>query len=221
MKFHIITIFPNIFDSYINESIIARAKKKKKIEIKVYDLRSFTNDKHKTVDDTPYGGGAGMVMKVEPIYKAIKSITKGKKKKSRKIVLLSARGKTWNQQKAQKYSKLNEIIFICGHYEGIDERVKNFVDEEISIGDYVLTGGELPALVILDSLTRLIPGVLGNKESARDESHSQKGILEYPQYTRPEIFTAQKKNYKAPKVLLSGNHKKIEEWRDKYKKRKS
>lgn len=220
MKFHIITIFPNIFDSYINESIIARAKKKKKIEIKVHDLRSFTNDKHKTVDDTPYGGGAGMVMKVEPIYKAINSITKGKKKKNRKIVLLSARGKTWGQQRAQKYSKLNEIIFICGHYEGIDERVKNFVDDEISIGDYVLTGGELPALVILDSLTRLIPGVLGNKESARDESHSQKGILEHPQYTRPEIFTAQKKNYKAPKVLLSGNHKKIEEWRDKYKKRK-
>lgn len=220
MKFHIITIFPDIFDSYINESMIARARKKKKIEIEIHDLRCFTNDKHKTVDDTPYGGGAGMVMKVEPIYKAIKGVTKGKKKKNRKIVLLSARGKTWSQQMAQKYSKLNEIIFICGHYEGIDERVKNFVDDEISIGDYVLTGGELPALVILDSLTRLIPGVLGNKESVRDESHSQKGILEHPQYTRPEIFTTQKKNHKVPKVLLSGNHKKIEEWRDKYKKRK-
>lgn len=214
MKFHLITIFPDIFSSYINESIIWRARKKKKIEIKVHDLRRWTTDKHKTVDDTPYGGGAGMVMKADVIFKAIKSITRGKKKKSRKIILLSAQGKTWSQQLAQKYSKLDEIIFICGRYEGVDERVKNFADVEISIGDYVLTGGELPALIILDSLTRLIPGVLGNKESACDESHSKKGVLEYPQYTRPEALTIGKKNYRVPKVLLSGNHQEIEKWRN-------
>ena len=221
MKFHLITIFPDIFHSYIDESIILRARKKKKIEIKIHDLRRWTIDRHKTVDDTPYGGGAGMIMKAAPIYKAIKYITKGKKKKNCKIVLLSAQGKTWSQQLAQKYSKLDEIIFICGRYEGVDERVKKFVDAEISIGDYVLTGGELPALIILDSLTRLLPGVLGNKESARDESHSEKGILEYPQYTRPEILTIGKKNYKVPKVLLSGNHQEINKWRNKNLKSKT
>jgi tRNA (guanine37-N1)-methyltransferase len=220
MTFHIITIFPKIFDSYLKESIIARAQKAEIIKIKVHDLRCWTTDRHKTVDDAPYGGGAGMVMKVEPVYKAIKHLTRGKKKKSRKIILLSAKGKIWSQQKAQKYSRFKEIIFICGHYEGVDERVKNFVDEEISVGNYVLTGGELPALIILDSITRLLPEALGNKESIFDESHSQKGVLEYPQYTRPETFTVLKKKHKVPKVLLSGNHRKIKEWREKNKKYK-
>ena len=278
MKFHIISIFPYIFNSYFNEGMLKRAQKNKIIDIKIYNLRDWTADRHKTVDDAPYGGGAGMVMKVEPIYKAIQHIThnmehitkktppltKGAggisksaiENRQSKIILLSARGKKWNQQLAKKYSKLNNIILICGRYEGVDERVKKFVDEEISIGDYVLTGGEIGAMTIVDSITRLLPGVLGNAESAKYESHSEKGILEYPQYTRPEIFKippltkarftrlaiAMAKRAKAiarrgvrgiskirnskfeirnstsfrvPKILLSGNHKKIEEWRKK------
>ncbi|MCG2701190.1 tRNA (guanosine(37)-N1)-methyltransferase TrmD [Candidatus Parcubacteria bacterium] len=215
MTFHIITIFPNIFDSYLNESILGRAQKNKLIKIKIHNLRDWTNDKHKTVDDTPCGGGAGMIMKAEPIYKAIKQI----KKKNEKIktILLSAKGKTWNQQTAKKYSKLDEIILICGRYEGIDERVKKFIDEEISIGDYVLTGGEIPAMAIIDSITRLLPGVLGNKKSADIESHSIPGVLEYPQYTKPETIIINNKKCNVPKVLLSGNHKLIKEWREKHK----
>ena len=224
MTFHIITIFPEIFNSYFNESIIKRAQKKGTISIKIHNLRNWTTDKHKTVDDTPYGGGAGMIMKVEPIYLAIKDIkSKIKKSKSQtncKTILLSARGKKWDQQMAKKYSKLNNIVLICGRYEGVDERVKKFVDEEISIGDYILTGGEIPAMIILDSLTRLLPGVLGNKASTKDESHNIPGLLEYPQYTRPEIFTTQGKKYQVPKILLSGNHQKIKEWRKKKMKNK-
>ncbi len=215
MKFHLLTIFPAIFDSYLNESILRRASEKKIVKFKVHNLRDWTNDKHKTVDDAPYGGGAGMLMKIEPLYKALSAIKKTNKKvkpNKRKIILLSASGKTWNQALAQKYSKLEEIIFICGRYEGVDARLKNFIDEEISVGDYVLTGGELPALTIIDSITRLIPGVLGNKESIIEESHSEDGVTEYPQYTRPEIFTVEGKKYKVPTVLLSGDHKKIKEW---------
>jgi len=226
MTFHIITIFPQIFNSYLNESILKRAQKNKLIKIKIHDLRKWTSDKHKTVDDTPYGGGAGMVMKVEPIYKAMQDIKsqisnsklqtnlKFKNPKS-KIILLSAKGKTWDQQMAQKHAKLDNIILICGRYEGVDERVKKFVDEEISIGDYVLTGGEIPALTIIDSTTRLLPEVLGNIESAKLESHTAAGVLEYPQYTRPEIFQVDGRKYRVPKILLSGNHQKIEEWRRK------
>jgi tRNA (guanine37-N1)-methyltransferase len=235
MNFHIITIFPQIFDSYFNESILARAQKNKIIKIETHDLREWTVDKHKTVDDTPYGGGAGMVMKVEPIYKALTSLSpnpspascggagEGSYKKKSKIILLSAKGKKWDQAMAKKYSKLDNIILICGRYEGVDERVKKFVDEEISIGDYVLTGGEIPAMIIVDSITRLLPGALGNAESAKQESHSEPGVLEYPQYTRPEVFQATPlirgargvKKLRVPKVLLSGNHKMIEEWRKK------
>lgn len=228
MNFHIITIFPKIFSSYCNESIIKRAQENKSIKIKTHDLRQWTGDKHKTVDDTPYGGGAGMVMKVEPIYKSLqdlKSKTKnqpaGRQGKKSKIILLSAKGKTWNQQMAKDYSELDEIIFVCGRYEGVDERVKEFIDEEISIGDYVLTGGELGAMVLIDSITRLLPGVLGNIESAIDESHSTPGQLEYPQYTRPEIFKADGKEYKVPDILLSGNHKEIAKWRRKHSKKKT
>jgi tRNA (guanine37-N1)-methyltransferase len=229
MTFHIITIFPGIFNSYFNESILKRAQKAGIIKIKTHDLRQWTNDKHKTVDDRPFGGGAGMVMKVEPIFKALKIIKqKSKKAKKQKIILLSAKGKKWNQELAKKYSKLDNIILICGRYEGVDERVKNFVDEEISIGDYVLTGGEIPAMAIVDSITRLLPEVLGNAQSAEFESHSVKGELEYPQYTRPEVYPVKSRSasgerskfnrvkvLRVPKILLSGDHKKIEEWRKK------
>jgi tRNA (guanine37-N1)-methyltransferase len=217
MIFNIITIFPKILDSYINESIIKRAIEKKKIKIKMHDLRKWTKDKHKTVDDTPYGGGAGMLLKVEPIYKALKSINPKKGKKNRKIILLSAGGKKWNQKTAEKYSKIDELILICGRYEGVDERVKHFIDEEISIGDYVLTGGELPAMVMIDSITRLLPDVLGNKESIKEESHTDAGIIEYPQYTKPAIFKYRKNKkiheLKTPEILLSGNHEKIKKWK--------
>jgi len=231
MKFHIITIFPKIFDSYFNESIIKLAQKRGIIKIKIHNLRQWTNDKHKTTDDAPYGGGAGMVMKVEPIYKALNALklkaknnlpmltSADRQKKKLKVVLLSAKGKPWDQQLAKKYSKFNEIILICGRYEGVDERVTNFIDEEISMGNYVLTGGEIPAIVMVDSITRLLPGVLGNTQSCLDESHSLPGILEYSQYTRPEIFTARGKEYRVPKILLSGNHKKIIEWRKKHVKK--
>jgi tRNA (guanine37-N1)-methyltransferase len=213
MNFQIITIFPEMLDSYFNEGMVQRALKKKIIKIKAHNLRDWTEDKHRSVDDSPYGGGAGMVMKAEPIYQAIKSITKNKQSKTRKIILLSAKGKKWSQKMAREYSKLKEVIFICGRYEGVDERVTNFIDEEISIGDYVLTGGELGAAVMIDSITRLLPGVLGNAESAIFESHSTPGVLEYPQYTRPENLKIGKKTYKVPEILLSGDHQKIEAWR--------
>jgi tRNA (guanine37-N1)-methyltransferase len=243
MNFHIITIFPQILDSYFNESIIKRAQKNKIINIKIHNLRDWADDKRKTVDDTPYGGGAGMIMKIEPIYKALNSplLREAKGIKS-KIILLSAKGQTWKQQLAKKYSKLDKIIFVCGRYEGIDERVKELVDEEISIGDYILTGGELGTAVIIDSITRLLPGALGNSKSPQEESHSLPGILEYPQYTRPEIFKASPfcalpldknsqgrlkmvkkiKKLTVPKVLLSGNHNEINIWRkSKMKSKKS
>jgi tRNA (guanine37-N1)-methyltransferase len=215
MKIHIITIFPNILNSYLEESIIKRAINNKIVSINTHNLRNWTSDKHQSVDDTPYGGGAGMLIKVEPIYKAIKEIkSKNIKKDERKIVLLSAGGKKWKQKTAKKYSTLKEIIFICGRYEGVDERVKEFIDEEISIGDYVLTGGELAAMVISDSIVRLLPDSLGNKDSTIDESHSNEGVIEYPQYTRPEVFKINNKKHHVPKILLSGNHKKIEDWKN-------
>lgn len=219
-KFKIITIFPEILKSYFGESIIARAQNKKIIKIENYNLRDWTTDNHRTVDDTPYGGGAGMLMKIEPLYKALKDIKKGGAKKKRKIVLMAASGNTWTQKKAKEYAKLDEVIIICGRYEGVDARIKEFIDEEISIGDYVLTGGELGAAVMIDSVTRLLPGVLGNEYSAIEESHSEEGILEYPQYTRPEVFQVGKKSYSVPKVLVEGNHKLINEWRKKEQGRK-
>ncbi len=219
MKFDIITIFPEIFSSYFNESIIKKAQEKKIIKINIHNLRNFTNDKRHTVDDSVYGGGAGMLMKIEPLYKAIKKITKKKKTPGQKIILLSAKGKKWNQDLAKKYSKLKNITLICGRYEGVDDRIKNFIDEEISIGDYILTGGEIGAMIIVDSITRLIPKVLGNDESLIDESHNNKDVLEYPQYTKPAEFKIGLKKYNVPKILLSGNHKIIKEWKEKNKKR--
>jgi tRNA (guanine37-N1)-methyltransferase len=216
LRFDIITIFPKAFDSYLNESIIKRAQKQKNIEVRIHNLRDFTNDRHKTVDDRPFGGGAGMILKIKPIYKALKKIVLKNKKST--IVLLSAKGKLFTQQKARKFSKLEQIILICGHYEGIDERVAKYLaDEEISIGQYVLTGGELPALTILDATTRLLPGVI-KEQSLKEESFSKTNQIEYPQYTRPEKFKIGKKNICAPKVLLSGNHKNIEIWKNKFRK---
>lgn len=216
MKFNIITIFPAILNSYLEEGMIKRAIDKKAIKIKSHNLRDFTTNKHKTVDDTVYGGGAGMLLKIEPLYKAIKKIAGRKKTAEKKIILLSAQGKTWNQSLAKKYSKLKEITFICGRYEGVDERIKGFIDEEVSIGDYVLTGGELGALVIIDSVSRLLPKVLGNSDSLKDESHNQDGLLEYPQYTKPAVFKAGNKKLAVPEVLMSGNHKLIEDWKNKH-----
>lgn len=221
MKYEIITIFPDILESYTSKGMLRIAQEKKKIQIKTHNLRNFAIDNHGTVDDRPYGGGPGQVMMVEPVYKSLKKIRRSKKSK---VILLSAKGKTWNQQLAQKFSKLDQLIFICPRYEGHDERIKKFVDEEIAIGDYVLTGGELGALVIIDSTARLIPGVLGKEASLIEESHSKPGYLEYPQYSRPEVFTfwekKKKKTLKVPQVLLSGHHKNIEDWRTQKSKHK-
>ena len=214
MTFHIITIFPDIFSSYFGESIIGRAQEAEIIKINIYNLRDWTNDKHRTVDDTPYGGGAGMVMKIEPLYKAVFAIKEKIGHNSVRTVLLSAKGNKWNQEKARTYSDFDHIILICGRYEGVDERIVNFIDEEISIGDYVLTGGEVPAMAIVDSVSRFLPGVLGNVSSLQDESHYRFGYLSAPQYTRPEVFVDRKgRKYSVPKVLLSGNHQEIEKWR--------
>jgi tRNA (guanine37-N1)-methyltransferase len=210
MRFDIITVFPKIFNSYFDESIVKRAKEKKLIEINVHNLRDYAANKRRTVDDTPYGGGAGMIMKIEPIYEAVKNI---KKKEKTRVVLFSAKGKRYTQKDAVRLSKYDSLIFICGRYEGVDERVaENIADEEISIGEFVLTGGEIPAMILTDSISRLLPGVLGNPDSLTEESFDKgKKILEYPQYTKPEDFNG----WKVPKVLLSGNHRKVEEWRRK------
>lgn len=227
MVFHIITIFPEIFDSYFKEGIVARAMKKGVFDVKIYDLRNYTTNKHRKVDDTPYGGGPGMVLKVEPIFKCIEDIKykiKYKIKKSQpkadppmaeKVVLFSAKGGKYSQQRAKDYSKLDHLIMICGRYEGIDERVAQYLaDEELSIGDYVLTGGEIPAMVVVDSVGRLVDGALGNPKSLESEtfngeSPSNEGIIDYPVYTKPEDFNG----WKVPKVLLSGDHGKIKIWR--------
>lgn len=212
MKFDIVTIFPEIFDSYFGESIIKRAKEKEIIEIETHNLREYTTNKHHNVDDTPYGGGAGMVMQVEPIYRSVQSIkskAESQKLKTRTI-LFSAKGKRFTQKDAHRLAEYDQLIFVCGRYEGVDERVaENVVDEEISIGDFVLTGGEIPAMLVIDAVARLLPGVLGNDQSAIEESHSEEGYLEFPQYTKPEVFNG----WEVPKVLLSGNHKEIEKWR--------
>ena len=230
MKFDIITIFPDLFKGFVSESLLARAQKKKLIKINTHNLRKWTDDNHKTVDGRPYGGGAGMVLRIEPIYKAVKAI-KSKKGKTR-VVLLSAKGKTFDQKKAAQLSKYDQVIFICGRYEGVDERVaKHVADEEISIGNYVLFGGEVPAMVIMEAVSRLISGVVAKEESVKNESFkfqgsSSKTYKEHPHYTRPEVFNPKirnskleirnsRKGWKVPPVLLSGNHKKIEEWRAK------
>lgn len=229
IKFDVITIFPEMFKSYIDESLIARAQKKKFIKINLHNLRKWTNDNHQTVDDRPYGGGLGMVLQVGPIYKAVaalkpktqisnsKSQINSKlkiKNPKKKVILFTPRGKKFDQQLAYKLSKLDQIIFICGRYEGVDERVaKNIADMEISIGDYDLMGGELPAMIAIETISRLIPGVLGKPQLLKERISKSGGFLEYAQYTRPEIFKAGNKKWIVPKVLLSGDHKKIDEWK--------
>ncbi|MFH0818437.1 MAG: tRNA (guanosine(37)-N1)-methyltransferase TrmD [Patescibacteria group bacterium] len=214
LQFDILTIFPQILDSYFNESILKIAQKKNKIKIIIHDIRSFAKDKRKTTDDTPYGGGPGMVMKIEPIHDCLKSI---KHKKKSKVFIMDPAGEIFNQQTAKKYSeKLDQIIFICGRYEGFDERVYKLADGKISIGQYVLSGGELPAMIITEAITRLIPGVLGHEHSILDETFSPDlDYIEYPQYTRPETYKIGNKTYKVPPILLSGNHEKINLWRKK------
>lgn len=227
MKFNVLTIFPDIIVDYCSESILGRAQKKGVMTVLPVNIRDFADDKHNTVDDTPYGGGAGMVMKVEPLYKALKSIdaipfskvkglSKVKKvfdgslRKKKKTILLSPRGKQFDQKMAKKLSSFDELTFVCGRYEGIDQRVSDhLIDEEVSIGPYVLAGGELGALAMIEAIARLVPGVLGNEQSIVEESHSEGIDAEYPQYTKPSEFLG----WEVPAVLLSGDHKRIEEWR--------
>ena len=213
MKIDIITAFPEMVKAPLNESIIKRAKKKKLIKIKVNNLRQWTKDKHKTVDDAPYGGGAGMVFKIEPLYECIKKVTCGSSEDQCNILLTSPRGKVFDQKKAVQLSLLKHLVIICGHYKGVDERIKSFFPvQEISMGDYVLSGGEFAALVIIDAVTRLIPGVLNDMESALTDSFSD-FLLDCDYYTRPAVY----KNKKVPPVLLSGSHEEIKSWRQKCK----
>ena len=203
MKFDVLTLFPEMFEP-VKQSILGRAEENKLIEVNLINIRDFSENKHKKVDDTPYGGGAGMVMQADVIYNAYKSI----KKTNAKVIYMSPQGQVLNQKKVEELSKEEHLVLLCGHYEGIDQRVLDeIVDEEISIGDYVLTGGELPAMVVIDSVSRYIEGVI-KKESTSEESFSN-GLLEYPQYTRPEIFD----NVKVPDVLISGHHENIRKWR--------
>lgn len=209
MRFHIMTLFPEIFNSYMNESIMKRAVEKGIIEVNIYNIRDFSTNKHKKVDDYPFGGGAGMVMTPQPIYDTYKHIIDKFDIKDPRVVYLTPKGKVHNQNIASEMSTFEDVILLCGHYEGIDQRIIDYiVTDEISIGDYVLTGGELPALILIDSISRLIPGVLSQNESFEEESFKD-DLLEYPHYTRPREFMGME----VPEVLLSGNHKKIDEWR--------
>ncbi len=212
MRIDIITLFPSMFRGPFDESIIKRARKKGILEINLHNLRDFTGDRHRTVDDLPYGGGAGMVMKPEPLFRAVEKV-KEEKRSSWKVILLSPQGQPFAQEKAKELAQEEGLIFICGHYEGVDERVReHLIDEELSLGDFVLTGGELAAMVIVDAIARMLPEVLGCKDSIREDSFYQT-LLDYPHYTRPAEF----RGWKVPGVLISGNHQKIREWRKKKK----
>jgi len=229
MEFDLITIFPHVLDSYLNESILKRAQKKKLIKIKFHDPRAFAVGRHKTVDDRPFGGGPGMLMKIEPLYKTLKKI---KRQKKARVILFDPAGIQFSQAKAKEFSRLNQLVMIAGRYEGVDNRIEKFIDEKISIGSYVLSGGELPAAVVIEAVSRLLPGVLGNRESLKEETYSEELKIinlklkinqkEYPHYTRPEVFSyiekGKKKKLTVPKVLLSGNHEEIKKWRGKHQK---
>lgn len=234
MKFEVFTLIPEVFPSYLETSIIKRARERDLIQVQVHNIRDYTHDKHHVTDDTPYGGGGGMVMKPEPVFEAVESVlgftarpavlgdkssalsspgpfdqTQGKPAANTPIILLTPQGRVFNQSIAQELSQHQHIALICGRYEGIDERIReHLVTDEISIGDYVLTGGELPALILIDAIARLLPDVLGDPTGAQDDSHAM-GLLEYPHYTRPPEF----RGWKAPDILLSGDHAKIEKWR--------
>jgi len=212
MIFHVVTIFPEFFRGPFEHGVIAGAQKEGLIEIRVHDLRTWTRDRHKTVDDRPFGGGEGMVLKAEPIFEAVESIWPDRKPGDgfRRAVLLSAQGRKFDQALAREFAGLKELLLICGRYEGVDERVaEHLVDEEISVGDFVLSGGEMPAALVIDAVARLREGVLGNKDSALKESFSEDGLLDCPQYTRPAEF----RGWKAPETLLGGNHEEIRQWR--------
>ncbi|MFA5048065.1 MAG: tRNA (guanosine(37)-N1)-methyltransferase TrmD [Patescibacteria group bacterium] len=212
-QFDLITIFPDILSSYFGESLFKRAIKNNLIKINIHFLRRWTSDRHQTVDDKIYGGGAGLLFKVEPIYKALKAI---KKKNNSRTILMAANGKRFIQKDTSRLAKYDQLIFVCPRYEGVDARVEKFVDEKISIGDYVLAGGELPAAVVIEAVCRLVPGFVGKQESVDNESHNQVGYLEHPHYTRPEVFvTKEGKKMRVPKILLSGNHGEVDKWRDK------
>lgn len=227
MQFDIITIFPKIFDSYFKESLIGKAIEDEILEVNIHDLRDYTTDSHRTVDQRPFGGGEGMVMKIGPIWRAVEDIA-GRSPKEKdpnsKVILFTPRGDEFKQQTAFQFSKLNQIIMICGRYEGVDERVAKYVaDEHLSIGNYVLMGGEVPAMVVVEAVSRLIPGVIGDPQLPEKRSFSvkgnKKGFIEYPQYTRPEVFSPKPDiELKVPKVLLSGDHQKIEQWRKDHQK---
>lgn len=210
LKIDILTLFPEMFNGPFDASIIKRAESRDLIKITVHNLRKWGEGMRRNVDDRPYSGGPGMILRVDIIDRALRDLKSNIKNKNLKVILLDATGQRFNQQKAQELSKFEHLILISGHYEGVDHRVhEHLVDDVISIGDYVLTGGEIPAMVVVDSVIRLIPGVLGKFESSIDESHKKPGYLEYPQYTRPQNY----QGWKVPKVLLEGNHKEIEKWK--------
>lgn len=208
MRFDVLTLFPELFNSVMGESIIGRAQQNGLVQVKAINIRDYSRDKHRKVDDYPFGGGNGMVMTCQPVFDAYRAITEGLEKKP-KVIYMSPQGRVLTQELARELSDQEHLILLCGHYEGIDERIiEEIVDEEISIGDYVLTGGELPAMVLIDCVSRLIPGVLSSEGSYSDESHYN-GLLEYPQYTRPAEYEGRK----VPEILLSGHHANIEKWR--------
>ncbi|OYD06458.1 tRNA (guanosine(37)-N1)-methyltransferase TrmD [Paludifilum halophilum] len=208
MRFDVLTLFPEMFHGFLSSSIMKRAIENRLVSASVVDFREYSTDKHRTVDDTPYGGGGGMVLKPEPLFRAVEDLARNESVRP-PVLMMSPQGRPFTQKKAEELSRHSRLILMCGHYEGYDERIReHLVDEEISIGDYVLTGGELPAMVVMDSVIRLIPGVLGNHASAEADSFST-GLLEYPQYTRPADF----RGWKVPDVLLSGHHAQIERWR--------
>lgn len=213
MRFHIVTVFPGMFDSYLGESLFKRAQKKKIVSVRTYDLRAFTKDRHRKVDDRPFGGGPGMVLKVQPVWDAVKTIKRargGAKGRKTRVILFSTRGKKLDAKAARRLAtKYTDLVLICGRYEGVDERVaERIADEEVSVGDFVLSGGEIPALALMEAVSRQVPGFLGKEGSLEEVNGS------FPTYTRPEVFAPQKgKKWKVPEVLLSGDHAKVAEWR--------
>lgn len=207
MRIDVLTLFPRMFEGPLGESIIGNAREKGLLEINVSNFRDYSDNKHQTVDDYPYGGGAGMLLKVQPVYDNIKAIEEAAPETKKRVILLDPAGKPFDQKMAEEFSTEEHLVFICGHYEGYDERIRSLVTDEVSLGDYVLTGGELGAMVMIDATVRLLPEVLGNQTSAQTDSHST-GLLEHPQYTRPAEF----KGMKVPEVLMNGNHKLIEQW---------
>lgn len=207
MRIDILTLFPRMFEGPLGESIIGKAVEKDLLEINVHNFRDYSANKHQQVDDYPYGGGAGMLLKVQPIYDNLKAIEEATGNQTKRVILLDPAGKPFNQKMAEEFANEEQLVFICGHYEGYDERIRSMVTDEVSLGDYVLTGGELGAMVMIDATVRLLPEVLGNQSSAKTDSHST-GLLEHPQYTRPAEFNGMK----VPEVLMNGNHRLIEEW---------